>query len=78
MADTLRGVLAVVDADEPYPWGGGALKQQLREDITAFELLGLDDLAQRPGEAGGEQQDGERLTVDFTELRKHWRLGDGS
>jgi hypothetical protein len=23
-------------------------------------------------------QDGERLTVDFTELRKHWRLGDGS
>lgn len=42
MADTLRGVLAVVEADPLYPWQSGALKQQIREDITAYELLGLD------------------------------------
>lgn len=40
--DTLRCVLGVVSMDQPYPWDSGALKQQIREDITAFELLGLD------------------------------------
>lgn len=45
MADTLRAVLVVVDQDEPYPWQGGALKNQIREDITAYELLGLDAAA---------------------------------
>jgi hypothetical protein len=42
MADTLRAVLLAVDQAEPYPWQGGALKQQIREDITAYEVLGLD------------------------------------
>ena len=41
--DTLRGVLMVVSQPEPYPWQGGALKQQIREDITAYELLNRDD-----------------------------------
>jgi len=39
MADTLRAVLAVVSQPEPYPWREGALKQQIREDIAAFEAL---------------------------------------
>ena len=42
MAATMRDVLSIVDALPDYPWHGGALKQQMREDITAYELLGLD------------------------------------
>lgn len=44
MADTLRAVLMVVDkpVTGPYPWEGGALKNQIREDLTAYDLLGLD------------------------------------
>lgn len=44
MADTLRAVLMVVDkpVTGPYPWDSGALKQQIREDLTAYDLLGLD------------------------------------
>lgn len=42
MASTMRDVLSVVEANPRYPWEGGALKQQMREDITAYELLGLD------------------------------------
>lgn len=42
MAATMRDVLAIVDNLPDYPWQGGALKQQMREDITAYELLGLD------------------------------------
>ena len=42
MATTMRDVLTIVEADPNYPWQGGALKQQMREDITAYELLGLD------------------------------------
>lgn len=45
MADTLRGVLVAAESDPPYPWSSGALKQQIREDITAYELLGLDVIA---------------------------------
>jgi hypothetical protein len=43
MAATMRDVLAIVEALPDYPWQGGALKQQMREDITAYELLGLDE-----------------------------------
>jgi hypothetical protein len=41
-ADTLRAVLAIVDTQPDYPWHCGAMKQQIREDITAIEALGLD------------------------------------
>lgn len=40
--DTLRAVLAIVEHAPDYPWDSGALKRQIREDITAYELLGLD------------------------------------
>lgn len=42
MTATMRDVLNIVDNLPDYPWQGGALKQQMREDITAYELLALD------------------------------------
>lgn len=42
MASTVRDVLSVVEANPDYPWQGGALKQQMREDLTAYELLAGD------------------------------------
>lgn len=45
MADTMRGVLMAAEADPPYPWKSGHLKQQIREDITDYELLWADSAA---------------------------------
>lgn len=42
MADTMRAVLGIVDTQPDYPWDSGALKRQMREDLTAYDLLGLD------------------------------------
>lgn len=42
MADTLRAIIVAVDQPKPYPWWAGALKHQIREDLTAYDLLELD------------------------------------
>jgi hypothetical protein len=43
MADTMRGVLMQVNSGPPF-YLGGAMRQQIREDLTAYDLLHLDEV----------------------------------
>jgi hypothetical protein len=43
MADTMRGVLMQANSGPPF-YLGGAMRQQIREDLTAYDLLHLDEV----------------------------------